>query len=120
MSLKLAAAFCRRIGIGFRAGVGIVKLLESEQKFGNTRHRELMGEVAAKVSDGTPLAKAMIEQGKYFPPMLIQMVHIGEATGRLERTLLELADHYDHRLQMRRDFLSAITWPLIQLVAACS
>ena len=46
------------------------------------------------------------------------MVEVGEQTGHLGEIFGRLADHYQDQLQLRRNFLSAITWPMIQLVAA--
>ena len=64
------------------------------------------------------MARAMLDSGKYFPPLLVQMVHVGESSGRLDRTLLELAEHYDHRISTRNEFLRGIAWPVIELLMA--
>lgn len=120
MSLSLAASFCRRLGTGFRAGMDLLKLCERESKQGSPRHREALQSVTTDIAQGVPMAKAMLNVEKYFPPLMIQMVHIGETTGRLERTLLELADHYEHRVQMRRMFLIGIAWPMINLFGGIS
>lgn len=118
MGLSAAAGFCRRMETGFRAGVDLLKLCERESQHGSKLHREAMQSVTAQLRDGTPMARAMIDvpNPKYFMPLMIQMVHIGETTGRLERTLKELADHYEHRIAMRRMFLQGIAWPTLQLV----
>ena len=116
MSLSAAAGFCRRIGTGFRAGMDLLRLCDRESQHGPPRHREAMQSVTREIAAGVPMARAMMNIGKYFPPLMIQMVHIGETTGRLERTLLELAEHYEHRIKMRRMFLQGIAWPMIQLI----
>ncbi|QDS91068.1 Type II secretion system protein F [Rosistilla ulvae] len=118
MSQTVAARFCRRMATGFHAGVDLLKLCQRESQHGSPKHKAAMEAVAAQLRDGTPMARAMIDvaDGKYFPPLMIQMVHIGETTGRLERTLKELADHYDHRLAMQRMFLMGIAWPMLQLI----
>ncbi len=46
------------------------------------------------------------------------MVALGEATGKLDAVFLRVADHYDHRLKLRRLFLAGITWPMIELALA--
>jgi type II secretory pathway component PulF len=106
------------MGMGLRAGLGIVKLCDLESQQGNRRHRAVMTEVRTAIQDGQTLTRSMAEQGGYFPPLMVQMVHAGELTGRLERILLYLADQLDHRLQVRRGFLISIAWPLLQLAAA--
>ncbi len=45
------------------------------------------------------------------------MTQAGEVTGSLDRTMLSLADYYDERVRLFREFLSRITFPAIQLVA---
>jgi type IV pilus assembly protein PilC len=67
---------------------------------------------------GRSLSEALKVTGSYFPPLLHEMVGVGEQTGNLAEVLVSLADHYDHQVQMRRAFLSSITWPLFQLGAA--
>src|SRR6056297_2576988 len=118
MSLSAAGNFCRRFGTGMRAGSDMVRLLDAESGHGPPRQRDAMREVARGVSRGEPLAESMQAQGKFFPPLLVSMTHVGEATVRLERTLLNLAEHYEHQLQLRRAFLTSIAWPGIQLVMA--
>ena len=118
MTLKKAAGFTRRMGMGLRSGIGILKLLEIESRAGSEKHRWRVQHVAKRISDGETFTKALALEDGYFPPLVVQMVHIGESSGRIERTLLMLADHMDHRLQVRRAFLQGISWPLIQLFAA--
>lgn len=118
MSLTAAAGFCRRLGTGFRAGVDLISLLRAEAKSGPAAQREALTQVADGLAQGNSLTDMLKQQSHFFPPLLVSMAHVGEATGRLERTLLSLADHYDHRVSTRRLFLIGIAWPVIQLVAA--
>ena len=118
MSLAAAGNFCRRFGIGVRTGADLVMLLDAESGHGPTRQREAMREVSRGVTRGEPLGESMRAQGRFFPPLLVSMTQIGETTGRLERTLLNLADHYEHQLQLRRSFLTSIAWPALQFVMA--
>jgi type II secretory pathway component PulF len=115
MGLAAAAQFCRRAGTSFRAGVDIVALCRSETRHGSTRQQAVMNEVSQRVAQGETLTVAMTQADpRFFPRLLIAMVRLGEETGRLERTLLELADHYQHRLEVRRNFLRAISLPALQ------
>jgi hypothetical protein len=54
----------------------------------------------------------------YFPPMFVQMVAIGEQTGKLDEVLKRLGEHYEHLAVMRRNFLIGIAWPAFELVFA--
>ncbi|MGV3486718.1 MAG: type II secretion system F family protein [Planctomycetaceae bacterium] len=118
MSFRNCANFCRRVGTGYKAGVDFLRLIDSESKHGSGVQREVMSDVHRAMRNGSQLHAAMKEHPKYFPPLLIAMTAAGEVTGSLDRTLLALADYYDERVKIYREFLSRITWPMIQLVAA--
>lgn len=115
MKLAAVAGFCRRMGIGLRAGVDILRLLQNEAKSGTPKHREAMQGVEQRIRDGSSLAKAMLEEKKYFPPLLIQMVHASELGGRVESTFAYMAEYYEQLKQTRTEFISRISWPMIQL-----
>lgn len=119
MGLAAAMEFCRRFGTAFRAGVDIVSLCRAESRYGNSRQQQVMSGVADAVAEGSSFADAMQQSGpKYFPKLLMSMVRVGEQTGRLERTLLQMAEHYQTQLSTRRLFLIGIAWPALQLIAA--
>jgi type II secretory pathway component PulF len=67
---------------------------------------------------GESLADAMRDSGGFFPPLMCELLDVGERTGRLDAALLRLADHYDHTLKLRRTLLLAVAWPLIELTIA--
>lgn len=115
--MKLAAAgnYCRRMAIGLRAGVDILRLLETETKTGDKYHREHMKLVIERVRSGATLSDAMKDFPRYFPKLLIQMVSASELGGRTDEMFHYMADYYDDLKQTRSDFIGQITWPLIQL-----
>lgn len=115
MNLKAARDFCRRFGIGHQAGADLLRLLDSEAKHGVPRQRAAMQSLRDQAAKGVTLADGMKAQKSFFPPLLRSMVKVGEATGRLERTMLKLSEHYDQQVKIRNDFVRAITWPGIQL-----
>ena len=118
MNLKTCANFCRRMGIGLKAGVDILRLLETETKAGDNQHRQNMVRIKESIREGTTLAKAMLNERKYFPPLLIQMVHASELGGRMESMFAYMADYYDDLKQTRSFFIGKISWPLFQLFLA--
>jgi type II secretory pathway component PulF len=67
------------------------------------------------VRRGESLAGAMKQQGAYFPNLLVQMVHAGESSGRLERVFQYMSEYYQQLKLARSGFLQRISWPLIQL-----
>jgi type IV pilus assembly protein PilC len=118
MKLKPLAAFCRRMGIGLRSGVDILRLLESETRFGTSEQRAAMKRIGESIRSGETLARAMLAEKNQFRPLLIQMVNAAELGGRLDSVFTYMADHYDQLIQTRTFFWGRISWPLIQLVLA--
>ena len=114
MKLSYAAAFCHRFGTGLGAGADLLQLLDSEAKQGPASQRQAMADLAAGARQGEQLSSLMAND-KFFPPLMTAMTRVGEATGRLERVLLMLGEHYQHQLQTRRTFLASISFPLLQL-----
>lgn len=87
--------FARMLGALTKGGVTILEALSVVR---DTLGNELLGReidtVAEKVRRGEPLADPLRQSG-YFPPLLVQIVSIGEQTGRLDDLLLNAADTFD-------------------------
>jgi len=110
------SGFCRRVGIATNAGLPLVSSIKREAA-GN-RNSRLWADVAASIEDGNSLAESLRPHQKKLTEMFVALVEVGEESGRLGETLLELADYYDRMNDIRRDFLKSLVWPIIELVAA--
>ena len=75
--------------------------------------RELAG-VRQKVHQGVPIAQPLIEN-PVFPPMVSQMVKIGEETGELEKMLGKIADFYEDEVDASIQSLTSIVEPIMML-----
>ena len=117
MKLSAAAKFCHRFATSHRAGVGMVRLLETEANVGPPAQRRAMAELARGARDGHQIHELMEKQKPYFPVLLTAMTGVGEETGKLDRALYILAAHLQHQLDTRNKFIKSITWPAIQFVA---
>jgi type IV pilus assembly protein PilC len=119
MRLKTLATFCKSLATMLHAGVALLKALETlARKTGDATCRARIAEVREAVQAGTEISQALRDSRGYFPELMIDMVQVGEHSGALPEVLDGLADHYENMLRLRRNFLTAITWPMIQLVAA--
>lgn len=116
MGISAAGSFSRRMGIGLRAGADILRLLDAESKYGSTRQREAMSRVLESVKAGFQISDAMKQQSKFFPSLMISLTRVGESAGKLESTFLTLASHFEQQVTLRRLFLTAVAWPVIQLI----
>ena len=77
-----------------------------------------MAEVCIDIKSGSTFTEALESHGVYFPDLFVDMASVAEQTGSLPEVLLSLSEHYENNLRLRKDFLSQITWPVIQLTAA--
>jgi type IV pilus assembly protein PilC len=109
------ARFSRTLSTLVAAGVDIIKALEiTAQTAGNWVVEEALGDVRAKVHDGVPIAQPLVEND-VFPPMVSQMVKIGEETGELEKMLTKIADFYEDEVDAAITSLTSIVEPLMMI-----
>lgn len=118
ISLKALEAFCRRMSMGLKSGVDLLRILGLETKTGTARHREVATNMIDALRNGHTLSEAMGLQGYYFPSLLVKMIDAGEHAGGMDRTFREMADYYQDLKQTRTAFISQITFPVIQLCLA--
>jgi type IV pilus assembly protein PilC len=93
-----------------------LKVVEQQQR--TELSRRSLRQIMDQVRKGTDLAAAFREQRPYYPDLLIDMLEVAERTGALPEVLLGLAEHYERLVRLRRTFLGAIAWPILQLIAA--
>ena len=60
-----------------------------------------------------------LEEEKIFPPMVAQMVRVGEETGELEKMLEKIADFYEDEVDTAIGSLTAIIEPLMMIAVGC-
>ena len=114
--LKITMArFSRTLSTLVAAGVDIIKALEiTGQTSGNYVIEEALVEVRQRVRDGASIAQPLIENAA-FPPMVSQMVRIGEETGELEHMLSKIADFYEDEVDASIQSLTSIIEPLMMI-----
>jgi type IV pilus assembly protein PilC len=109
------ARFSRTLSTLVAAGVDIIKALEiTGQTSGNWVVEEALAGVRAKVHEGIPIAQPLIEND-VFPPMVAQMVKIGEETGELEKMLGKIADFYEDEVDAAEQSLTSIVEPIMMI-----
>jgi type IV pilus assembly protein PilC len=109
------ARFSRTLSTLVAAGVDIIKALEiTGQTAGNWVVEEALGNVRVRVHEGVPIAQPLLEN-EVFPPMVSQMVKIGEETGELEKMLSKIADFYEDEVDASIQSLTSIIEPLMMI-----
>jgi type IV pilus assembly protein PilC len=109
------ARFSRTLSTLVAAGVDIIKALEiTGQTAGNWVVEDALSTVREKVHEGVPIAQPLIDND-VFPPMVAQMVKIGEETGELEKMLSKIADFYEDEVDSSIQSLTSIIEPLMMI-----
>ncbi len=114
--LKVAMArFTRTLSTLVSAGVDIVRALEiTGSTAGNFVLEESLVEVRRRVQEGARIATPL-EELPIFPPMVSQMVKIGEETGELDRMLGKIADFYEDEVDAAVSALTSIIEPIMMI-----
>jgi type IV pilus assembly protein PilC len=109
------ARFSRTLSTLVAAGVDIINALEiTGHTSGNWVVEDALSTVRAKVHEGVPIAQPLVEN-EIFPPMVSQMVKIGEETGELEKMLSKIADFYEDEVDAAISTLTSIIEPLMMI-----
>ncbi len=110
------ARWCRTLSTMFAAGVPLVESLDSVAgAAGNYVYYSATKQIQAEVSSGPALTAAMTNSG-VFPPMVLQMVAIGEESGALDSMLSKVADFFEQEVDEAVESLSSLMEPIIMVV----
>jgi len=87
--------FASTLALLIRSGVNIVNALPVlEDVVGNEIYSDILAEARSRVREGVSLSQPL-EDSERFPPIVIQMIRVGEETGNMEEMLNRLSDYYD-------------------------
>ena len=113
---KVAVArFTRTLGTMLSSGVPILDGLDVvAATAGNSVVEKAIREARLSISEGRPVAEPLAET-RVFPPMVTQMIAVGEATGALDSMLGKIADFYDEEVDSAVGVLTSMLEPLLIL-----
>lgn len=114
---KVAVAkFTRTLGTLIKSGVPILQGLETvAQTAGNKVIEEAINQSRDSIKEGGRISDPLRKAG-IFPPMVIQMISVGEETGALDNMLTKIADFYDAEVDTAVKGLTSMIEPLIMIV----
>jgi type IV pilus assembly protein PilC len=113
---KVAVAkFTRTLGTMITSGVPILDGLDIVAKTaGNRIVQEAIERTKASISEGKTIAEPLLQSG-VFPPMVCQMVSVGESTGALDSMLGKIADFYEDEVDAAVDALTSLIEPFMMV-----
>ncbi len=110
------ARFTRTLGTLISSGVPILDGLEiTAQTSGNKIIEEAILATRGSISEGETIS-APLKEAKVFPPMVVQMIGVGEETGALDEMLNKIAVFYDDEVNTAVDTLTSIIEPVMIVV----
>ncbi len=114
---KVAVArFSRTLSTMISSGVPILNALDIVSRTSGNKTVELgVMEARKSISEGQTLAEPLDETG-VFPPMVIHMISIGEATGALDNMLGKIADFYDDEVDVAVETLTSLLEPIMIVI----
>ncbi len=105
----------RTLGVLVGSGSLVVdSLIQTSETLGNIHYRNAVKDVARKVENGVTIGDAMSSYS-LFPPLLVQLVKIGEQTGKLDETLLKASEYFEREAEQLVKTLTTALEPLIMV-----
>lgn len=112
---KLAVArFTRTFSALIGAGVAVLEALDiTARAVGNTTYEDSLKNAAKRVQNGDILSKIISEDEELYPPIVSQMLAVGEETGQTDKVLVKVADFYEEEVDTAITGLSATIEPIM-------
>ncbi len=110
------ARFTRTLGTLISSGVPILHGLEiTARTAGNKVIQNAIVATQKSISEGETIAEPL-RKSEVFPPMVVQMIAVGEQTGALDEMLNKIADFYDDEVDTAVDALTSVIEPIMIVV----
>ena len=112
--IKISVArFARTFASLMSSGVGVLDALDvTGGAMGNKIIEDELKEAANQVKNGKQLSEPLTNS-KYFPPIVAQMLAVGEESGQIDTILVKVADFYEEEVETTIDGLSSLIEPLM-------
>ena len=115
---SIMAEFTGTLGILVGSGSLVVdSLLKTSEIVGNIYYREAIVLLSKRVEKGITMGNAM-DATNLFPPMVVEMVKIGEQTGKLEDSLLRASEYFEREVNESVKNLTTLMEPFIIIILA--
>jgi len=112
-----AARFSRILSALLSSGLPIARSLEITSKvLGNVHFKNSILKASLEIQKGRNLSAILGERPELYPPLVTQMLEVGEETGTLSRMLLRLALFYESEVSSTTKNLSSIIEPLLMII----
>jgi len=115
------ALFARYLGMMLRSGLDIKRaMLALGEQTTNKTMKAAIGAVYQDIERGQTLSDSMSAFPKVFTPLFVSFVRVGETTGRLQESLIILAEQLQKEYELKRTVRGAMMYPIVIIVALFS
>ncbi|MEW6252979.1 MAG: type II secretion system F family protein, partial [Planctomycetota bacterium] len=122
LKLRELLEFSRQLKVMLASGITILSTLALLRQRATGAYQRLLERIAADIQRGATLSDALAAHPRTFDPFYVGTIRAGEAAGVHTEALAELIAYYERRAGLRREVVSALTYPAIvvlTLIGAC-
>ena len=116
LPLSSLIELCRSLRHYLGAGLSLVDVFTQQAKRGRADLRAVAADILADLEEGNDLEHALERHPGRFPPLLVSLASVGEQSGNLPEVFAELEKYFKLQQQLRRQFRSQITGPVLRFV----
>jgi len=110
--------FTRQMYALTKAGIPILRAMEGlAENTSNKTLSEVLFDMVEQLQRGRQLSAAMSKHPKVFPRLLVSVVHVGENTGQLDESFLQLSDYLAKEQETRKAIKTALRYPTFIMIA---
>lgn len=114
VKLSEITTFCRQFSIMISTGIPLLGCIDSlkQQPFSGY-FKSILQVISEDVKGGDLLSESLDKHKKVFPDFFRSMVHVGEASGKLDSVFVSLADYYESDASLKRKIKGAMAYPMV-------
>lgn len=110
------ARFSESLGVLIKGGIPIAQAIEiTGQTIGNVAYRDVLHSAAGDVRKGEPFSLSLSRHANLFPPLVSQMIAVGESTGRIDELLEKVGEFYTREVDSAIGGLIELIQPLMMV-----
>lgn len=116
MTKIILARFSTYFALMYQSGLGVLDCIQiSEKIVGNRVIEEGLQRVGREINDGTGITQAF-QNARLFPPLVLRMLKVGESTGALDTSLLNVSYFYNRDVKEQMSKLQEMIQPILTVV----
>ncbi len=109
--------FAENISTLIGSGLSINSALKiTKDTVGSSVYKRILSETEEKVSEGEKISSVLVKYPDYAPAFVVQMIQVGEETGTLEKTLMQVVSFYEKEVKRSVETFTALLEPVLIMV----